>query len=273
MKIKQVLLFIVMCNSLHLFSQKDSISTYLDRRYEITTKKENAKYIKTWVKKDSLWNVTIYFRDGKIFTKGFSKKLGKRTEYVGKHLTFHRNGKLAKKVYYDNNHQMHGKIVTLFDNGKRNYTGVYNADAPQGLWKYYYYNGKLAGKFYYDVNGDIEKYLLFNENGEELKEEDYIKRIKPVFKKGEEEFNSVINYMISNLSYTINTTIYVNFIIDIDGSIRDVWIVNNIPKKLKKEIIEFFESIKGWSPLIDMNRKIPSKYGIALNIKTRLIGE
>lgn len=270
---KQVLLILVMCNTLHLFSQKDSITSYLDRSFKITSKKENIKYIETKVKKDSLWKVNIYYRDGKILSKGFIKSLGKDREYTGKHLSFHRNGKLAKKVFYNNDNELHGKLIALFDNGKRNYTGSFTKGNPKGLWKYYHYNGNLASKFYYDINGDIEKYLLFNENGEQLENKEYIKYLKPKFKTGEKGFNSIVSYMIGDLSYAINTTIYIDFIIDVDGSIKNVWVVNKIPKKLKREIIEFFESIKGWSPAIEMNRKIPFIYKTAFNIKTRIVGE
>lgn len=139
------------------------------------------------------------------------------------------------------------------------------------MWKYYHYNGNLAAKFYYDINGDIERYILFNEKGEELKDDTYTKFIKPTFKKGKEEFSSKMSYLIDNVSYAINTIIYVNFTIDVDGSIKDVWVVNNIPNKLRSEIIDFFESIKGWEPAVEMNRKIPYKYDIALNFTTRVI--
>ncbi|WP_425658233.1 energy transducer TonB [Tenacibaculum ascidiaceicola] len=80
-----------------------------------------------------------------------------------------------------------------------------------------------------------------------------------------------MSYLIDNVSYAINTIIYVNFTIDVDGSIKDVWVVNNIPNKLRNEIIDFFKSIKGWKPAVEMNRKIPSKYSIVLNFTTRVI--
>ena len=267
---KKILLLFVVFICANGYAQKDSITSYLDREFKITINKNDAKYIETIVKKDSLWEFALYYRDGKIFKKGFSKNK-KADRYKGKYLEFHRNGKLAEKSFYNNVGGLEGKIITLFDNGNRNYTGFYKNSIPSGLWKYYHYNGSLAAKFYYDAKGDIEKYILFDEKGEELKNHAYSKFTLPVFKNGEEEFNSRMNYLIDNLSYAINTTIDVNFIIDVEGNIKDVWVVNNIPDKLRGEISDFFESITGWSPAVEMNRKIPYNYSIALTFKTRVI--
>ncbi|RSC93726.1 toxin-antitoxin system YwqK family antitoxin [Tenacibaculum singaporense] len=267
---KKILLLFVVFICANGYSQKDSISNYLDRKFKITSNKNDAKYIETSVKKGSLWEISIYYRDGKIFKKGFSNN-NRGNSYIGKHLVFHRNGKLSKKSFFNSEGELEGKVLALFDNGNRNYTGFHKNGVPSGLWKYYHYNGNLAAKFYYDIHGDIEKYILFNEKGEEFKDEIYTKFIKPTFKNGEEEFSSKMNYLIDNVSYAINTAIDVDFIIDVDGSIRDVWVANTIPNKLRNEIADFFESIKGWKPAVEMNRKIPYKYSIMLNFKTRVI--
>lgn len=272
MKIKSALIAFMLLSVVKFYGQKDSIVNYLDRQFNTTSIKNDVKYIETKVKKEGLWKIVLYYRDGKVYKKAYAKKK-KGDNYVGKYLSYHRNGKLAEKSYYNSKNEIHGKIVTFFDNGNRNYTGMYNNGLPDGLWKYYQYNGTLAGKFYYDSKGDIEKYILFDEEGNELKEEVYTKYIKPIFREGREEFSSKMTYLMDNVSYAINTTIYINFVIGVEGEIRDVWVTNNISDKLRVEIKEFFESIKGWSPAVEMNRKIPSKYGIALNFKTRYVAD
>ena len=70
---KKILLLIVVFICANGYSQKDSITSYLDRELKITTNKNDAKYIETIVKKDSLWEFALYYRDGKIFKKRFSK--------------------------------------------------------------------------------------------------------------------------------------------------------------------------------------------------------
>ena len=268
--IKNFLFVAVIFFSNLIFAQKDSITTYLNRNFKVSKVKNDTHYFSIRVKRDSLWENRIYYRDGKLFSRNYSKNFNGDI-LIGKSLKFHRNGKLAEKKNYNIKGNEDGKIITWFNNGKRNYTGSFFNGNSQGLWKYYRFNGKLACKFYYDENGDIKKYILFDENGIETKEKDYIKFIKPQFKGGIEKFKSKIKYLTDNLSYAINTTIYINFIIDVNGSIKEVNIVNNVPTKLKNEIKEFFESIKGWKPAIEMNRKIPYNYNIPLTFKTRVI--
>ncbi|MGB0891383.1 MAG: hypothetical protein ACPGUU_03450 [Flavobacteriaceae bacterium] len=266
---KLVYLFLGLITSINIYSQ-DSIVNYLDQNFKITEVKNDTHYLKITVKRDSVWENRIYHRDGKILFKNYSYKPYKNS-YVGKFLRFHRNKNISKRVFFNKKSNEEGKIITWFDNRKRNYTGSYKDGIPKGIWKYYHYNGKLASKFYYNTNGDIDKYILYDTNGLETNEKDYIKFLKPKFKGGIDKFNSKLNYLIDNLSYGINTKLYINFTIDVDGNIKDVIVVNNIPKKLKKEISDFFESIKGWESAIEMNRKIPYKYRFSISFKTRII--
>ena len=68
---KKVLLLLILFISFQGFSQKDSIVNYLDSKGKIIKKKNKARYIETVVKKDSLWLITKYFRNGKIAQRGF----------------------------------------------------------------------------------------------------------------------------------------------------------------------------------------------------------
>lgn len=268
--LKNLLLLFFLFSFSSILSQRDSISTYLNREFKESKIKNDIHYFSIRIKKDTLWENRIFHRDGKILSKRYSKNFNGDI-LIGKSLKFHRNGKLAEKKYYNLKGNEHGNIITLFNNGNRNFTGSYNNGNPNGLWKYYRFNGKLACKFYYDNKGNIEKYILFDKLGNETKDEEYVKYIKPKFRGGIEKFKSKISNLTDNLSYSINTTIYIKFIIDIDGSIKDVNVVNNIPNKLKKEISGFFESINGWSPAIEMNRIIPYKYSLPITFKTREI--
>lgn len=58
-----------------------------------------------------------------------------------------------------------------------------------------------------------------------------------------------------------------NYTINIHGKIKNVTIDEELPIKLIKQIINFFENIEGWEPGIHLNRKIPVSYSIPLNFK------
>lgn len=85
---KKILLLFIVFISISGYSQKDSISNYLDRKFRITSNKNDAKYIETSVKKRALWEKVLYYRDGKIFKTRFSKN-NRGSSYVGKYLEFH----------------------------------------------------------------------------------------------------------------------------------------------------------------------------------------
>lgn len=265
---EKLLLIVVMITTYCLNAQNDSIVKYLNKKFEITTEKSKALFIDIRKKIDTTWEVTRYYRDGKLYSKSYSKS-EEFDEFIGKYLTFYRNGKLEEKRNYTIYHKKHGKVIHFFDNGNRSFSGFYNNGSRIKLWKYYHYNGNLASKFYYGEKGGLKKIILFDEAGNQLKNTDYVEFRHPVFKKGIVNFREKLSNIISGLSYSINTVIDVSFIVDVDGSIRDVWVINNVPKKLKKEIVSFFESVNGWEAAIDMGRKIPFRYSIGLNFKTR----
>lgn len=258
---KVVLIIFGFVFSMNLYAQ-DSIVNYLDRKLEIVSVKNDAKYIEIKVKKDSIWKLKLYFRDGKLFKTGNSKSSVKNI-FIGKFLSFHRNGKILRRLYFNQNGEKDGKSIAWFDNGKRDNSGSFKNDVQVGLWKYYYYSGELAVKLYFDSDGNFEKKIMYDKSGEEISDE-YISYKEPIFRKGKEKFKNQFHKIYKKISFNIKTTIYVNFIIDVNGSIRDVWIVNNIPRRLKKEINKFVKSIKGWESAIQTNRKVPVNYSIAL---------
>lgn len=248
--------------SVHVYGQRDSIVSYLDRKFELTTELSEAKYIESRVDLDTVWKKSIFTRDGKILSIAYVKDRYSN-EFIGKKVEFHRNGELRRKGFYNASHKLHGKIASWFDNGNKDHTGSYVNGVKNGLWKYYHYNGSLAGKYYF-TKGKLTKHFLFDEDGNEITSKEYTTFENPIFKKGYHQFNKEIDGIIGRLSYHINTTIHVSFTIGIEGEIRDVWVVNNVPERLKRQIEKYFIAIKGWQSAIDMNRKVPSLYSIAL---------
>ena len=63
--------------TIKVYSQ-DSIVNYLDKKGKIVSK-NNAIEIETIVKKDTLWKVTKYYRNGKIKKHGHFKTKDKKT--------------------------------------------------------------------------------------------------------------------------------------------------------------------------------------------------
>ncbi|WP_435262912.1 hypothetical protein [Tenacibaculum sp. nBUS_03] len=90
---------------------------------------------------------------------------------------------------------------------------------------------------------------------------------KTTSKGGKQKFITKLKKLVQTLDFKVKVKIHVNYTINIHGKIKNVTIDEELPIKLIKQIINFFENIEGWEPGIQLNRKIPVSYSIPLNFK------
>ena len=261
--LKKIIYPILLISILKLSAQ-DSIVNYLDSK-EKKTKKSKAFFVETLVKKNDLWIQTLYHRNRKIKKKGqyltFNKSLP-----IGNFYEFFRSGDLKKVNTYNDASQLDGYTKAWFSENKLNYTGNYENGSKAGIWKYYHVNGKIACKQYFQ-NSKIIKTVVFDEEGIKIKK-DLIESKKPEFEGGGiDNFFKHIRRIHENIDFQINGLIYINFDVNAEGKINNVSIDDDIPIKLKRKLILYFESIEGWSPAIHMNRKIPYYFALPLNFR------
>lgn len=263
---KTILLFIVFI-CVNAYSQKDSIVNYLDVKGNVIKDKTEAKSFEILTKKDdSLWLVRSYRRNGKI--SNYTHYLTKEKKVkIGESISYNKHGKISALLYYNEKGEKHGKSQVWFDNGNLNMQGVYLKGKREGVWKIYHYNGKLAGRGI-AKNDSIIKTTYYNDKGEKINDPNsIIKEKPPVFKGGKEKYYQQLKKLTKGISYKVKGKVYVYYVIDINGNIRDVTIDEKLPKKLEKEIIIFFEELKGWEPAMHLNRKIPYNYSQPLNFR------
>lgn len=246
-------------------NSQDSIVNYLNYKGKIV-EKEYAIQIETLVKKDTLWQVTRYFGNGKVKRFGHFKNKDKK-QPIGEFISYHRNGKVSSLLFYNNQAYKNGPCQTWFSNGELNTNGIYLSDKKEGAWKYYHYNGIEASRVYYK-NDSILKAIVFDDEGKKLNHNLIIER-KAKFKGGQEKFASEFKGLTKDIGYKIKGRIYVNFVIGIHGEIRDVLINEEIPEGLNQQIVSFFEAIEGWEPAIQMNRKVPVNFSIPIKFGNR----
>lgn len=245
-------------------SAQDSIVNYLDRKKN-KTKKSNAFFVETLVKKNDLWFHTLYHRNRKIKKRGQYLKKNKSLP-IGNFYNFFRSGDLKRIYTYNDISQLDGYTKAWFPRNKLNYIGNYENGSKAGIWKYYHVNGKIACKQYFQ-NTKIIKTVIFDENGIKI-EKDLIESREPEFEGGGiDKFFKHIRRIHENIDFQINGIIYVNFDVNAEGVINNVSIDDNIPIKLKRKLILYFESIEGWSPAIHMNRKIPYYFSLPLDFR------
>ena len=263
---KKTILFITLLITVNLFAQ-DSIVNFLDYRGNIV-KKNNAFSVETIVKKDSVWQYTAYHGGGKLKEKGFYKTK-KIVKPVGVSYSFSINGNLLEAKTYDNKSKLTGKYQSWFDNKKINSEGMYSNGSKIGIWKYYHFNGVLATKQYFN-KGKLMKSVFYDEVGQKI-QADLITYQAPSFNGGGmQEFWERVKDIHNRIRFQINGVIVLNFDIDIDGNIRNVQSSNKIPKKLDRQLKFYFESIKGWTPAIDMNRRVPYNQTFPLDFRVNV---
>lgn len=264
---KKLLLLLLVFISISGYSQKDSIVSYLDYNGKITTNKEKAMFFEILTKKsDSLWLARKYRRNGKLY--GYTHYLSRlQKNKIGESVVFNKNGDMSALYFYNKEGKRHGKMQTWFDNGNKNTEGIYLNGKREGVWKVYYYNGTLAGKGILK-NDSIIKSTYYNNKGEKIDDfTNVIKEKKPTFKEGNDKYYKQLKKLTSKISYKVKGQIIVEYVIDVKGQVRDVAISEKIPEKLEKEIVHFFENLKGWEPAIHMNRKIPFNFSQPLNFR------
>ena len=264
MKLKLFIILFFTC--FHLFSQKDSIVNFFDNNNKITTDKTKAKNFEILTKvNDTLWLSRKYRRNGKLFYYQHYNSLAK-TVKIGQSINYNKHGKMIQLSYYNKEGLLHGKYKSWFDNGNINAEGRLYEGNKEGLFKIYHYNGVLAGKAIFKKDTIIQE-IYYNNNGEITEKEAVIRKKKASFKGGLKEYRNELKKLKRTLNYKIDGDVYVNFVIDIDGSITDVTVDETIPEKLYIELVDFFEDIKGWSAAIDRGRKIPFNYTQKINFK------
>ena len=244
---------------------QDSIVNYLDNKGK-TIKKEQATEIETIVKKDSLWLVTKYFRNGKIKKIGYFNTKDKKKP-VGEFVTYHKNGQVSSLVSYNEYSKKDGLNQSWFANGELSHKGIYLNDKKEGLWRYYHYNNVEACRIFHE-NDSILKSVIFDEHGKQL-DVDLIEKRKPEYKGGIKNFYSKIKVMNKAIDYKLKGIIYIDFVLDVYGNIEEVAINEKLPNNLNEQIVSFFEAIEGWKPAVHMNRKIPYNFSIPINFKSR----
>ena len=259
-----LLLFLAFTLITSIHSQ-DSIVNYLDGKGKIVNK-EYATQIETLVKKDSLWLVTTYFGNGKIKNIGHYRNKDKK-QRIGEFVTYHRNGQSSNILFYNDKNEREGHSQTWFDTGTLSFDGIYLGDKKEGAWKYYHYNGIEASRVYYK-NDSILRSVIFDEEGKQLNHILILEK-KAEFKGGNEKFYSELKELTKNIGYKINGKIHVDFVVGINGEIKDVNIREELPEELNQKIVSYFNAIDGWKPAVHMNRKVPVSFTIPIKIGSR----
>ncbi len=264
---KKVLLLCVLFIAFQGYSQKDSIVNFLDKKGKVTENKSKARSFEIITKKgDSLWLVRKFRRNGKLHNYSYFKSKDRKSK-IGESVCYNKHEKVTSLLLYNNKGEKHGKETRWFDNGNKNIEATYLNGKKEGVWKLYHYNGVIASRGIFK-NDSLLKSTFYNLLGNKIEfKYDNFKIKKPTFKGGKKNYVNSIRKLISNIDYKVKGKVYVYYVIDVKGNVRDVTVDEELPNELKKQIITFFENIKGWTPATHLNRIVPFNFSQPLNFR------
>jgi protein TonB len=165
--------------------------------------------------------------------------------------------------------KLNGKFQEWFENGQIRKDMEYKDDNYDGNLLTYWENGQLKRKDSYKY-GKLLEGKCWNAKGKEVKYFDY--EVMPVYAGGEDD---LVRYLGKKIYYPqkekkdgIEGTVYIQFVIDKDGSVTNVRVLKGVSEGLDEEAARIVQSLPKWSPgFLDGD---PVKVSFVLPIKFRL---
>lgn len=199
--------------------------------YKTFYENKNLKTMQIIDKESTINNLTNNYNPEKISGVSIAKLLSQNIVLNGQSLTWNQNGIFISKLNYKDN-KLNGKQTYYDNNGVISYTSKYE-------------NGKLinSSQSYKEQNEKISEKLY--DNLSEL-------TTKPEFPGGGSEFNNFIN---SNIKYPVfaqekrvEGQVVVQFIINTDGTLSDIKVVNSVNFDLDKEATRIISILPNFIP-------------------------
>ncbi len=246
---KPIVLIILIHLMYPLYSNsQDSNKIYFDQNWEEVDKTEAHYYRKLYKNENKLWIVEDYFLESNTLQMNgvyLDKKLKKKH---GEFNYYFKNGQLKSKKLFENNLK-NGEFIGYYENGKINYIGSYNNDKEHLEWNWYHENGTLVSKETYYF-GLLKKISQWDNSGNTI--ENPKLEIEPVFIGGENELQKALyqnlNYPSSAINNNEQGTVFVQFIINVDGSLTDISVKNPQYASLDAAAVKAVSLLPNWIP-------------------------
>lgn len=221
-------------------AQTDTVIKYFNSDWE-ETGAADFDYFRKSFNSDGVWTVIDYYKSGAVQMTGSykSKKEKKRNGYF----TYFR------------------------ENGQINNSGQYKKDKKVDEWIYYHENGNISSKEFFKKD-KLQSYKFFEEDGTE-KQGDYDYETPPQYPGGMEEMykfmGDEIAYPQQALDNNIQGKVYVRFVVDKDGSLTDIEVINGVHSLLDREAVRVISMMPKWNPGKQHNRAVRVRYTIPIN--------
>ncbi len=177
---------------------------------------------------------------------------------------------LSEKSYADfEKETLHGLCKEYYKNGNVMFIATYNNNEPEGELKTFYEQGQKKRLEVYQ-QGKMKSGNCYTITGRDTAFFEY--SIMPSYDGGEEAF---FKFLSKNIKYPrkarrsgISGTVYIGFIVDKEGMVKDVFVKKALDPLLDKEAMRVISLLKKWNP--GFKDGVPTAVSYTLPIKFKL---
>ncbi len=246
-------------------SAQDTVQTYLDGNGRQCNKSKATYIRKSVVQNDGTLAVYDYFLSGALQMAGVYKTKSAETKH-GLFSYYYEGGQLESQGEFVDGLR-EGRWEYWKKNGDKDGRGTYKLGKENGDWEWYHPNGKLSAREIYE-NGKIASYTFWDEYG---REESGPFEAEPEFPGGEAK---MMEYIQTSVIYPQKAVemgkegkVYVQFIVNRDGSIEQVKVMRPVHELLDAEALRVIKEMPNWTPGKQHNRLVRCRFTIPINFK------
>ncbi len=234
---------------------QDTTYVYYNKNWEETTR-DKMEYFRKKFRADNTWSVIDCYKSGKKQMTGTylddSCKISQ-----GIFSWYNEDGIVTRTSNFQSS-KKDGMETICYGNGKKRLELHYRSDELDGDCIGYYESGKISGRSTYAQGKQI--------NGEFFNEDGSINKNISEF-ESEAEFPGglpgLAKYLSGSLSYpsiamrrNIQGSVIVQFIIDTDGSVKNVEIASSVDPSLDREAVRVIRQMPRWKPAYEGGRLV-----------------
>jgi TonB family protein len=178
---------------------------------------------------------------------------------------FHDNGSLSTSYYYQND-TLHGPFSEFHENGQTQQRGIYINNKLHDTLVTYYGNGQLRRLDVYNSD-ELLNGKCFTRNGSDTTYFPY--SVEASFPDGSSGLSKYISqniiYPTTSIELNEQGRVYINFVIEKDGSISDVLIVRGVSQEIDQEAKRVIKEMPNWIPGERDGYKVRTRVRLPIN--------
>lgn len=240
-----LLLFLAACATSAV--AQDTI--YYNRLWKETTP-ANAAYFRIRTKSTTGWQVTDHWLSGKTQMSGAYSDDSCHVK-AGEFVYFDTTGIANHRVTYANGKQ-NGPESYFYPDGHPRMTGNNKDDDADGEWIGYYPSGKLSGKARYKKGKQVSGAFYHEDGSPDKSIKEFMRESE--FPGGVAQWlrflNKTLRYPDSAVTYEIQGTVIVDFMVSKEGKAHNFHISQSVDKNLDAEALRVMNLMPDWIPAI-----------------------